>query len=833
MTETTIPDPHAPLRGLRVLEWSRSIAAAYAARLLADAGAVVAKVEPPEGDPVRRVGPFPHDQPHPERSGLHAYLNRGKRSVVLDTDAAAGHDALRRLTAAADVLVHDQVALAESVLGLSAQELRAASPRLVVTSVTPFGERGPRARWRADDLIVVASSDLAFATPGIPDYVQDPEAEPPLRPDANVGEYVGGLMGAVGTMVALLDRDRSGAGDHVEVAQQEALAGMLNWDLAMYSYGDIILGRYPARMLHAPNHYMPIADGWAVIVAFLDAHWQALVDLMGTPEWASDPRFATGAGRGGHWDELEALLLGWLLDQPGRRLLEQCQGRGIPCAPALSVPEAVDSPQVAARQFLVPSGLPGDEHGRLPGDVVVVNRARRPAAVGAPALDADSAAVVAEWLAGPAGASAPARSPGRVALGDLVARGEEARHDEASAPPLAGLRVVDFGQIVAIPLAGQWLAFLGAEVILIESRGRLPSRNFAPYAGGEPSPDTCGIFNHINRSKRACTLNVRTPEGVELAKRLIATADIVIENFSPGTMEKLGLGYDTLRAVKPDLIMVSLSACGSTGPWRGFSALHSGVISLSGLAAVTGYAGGHPRIVGSILPDPIAASYCVLATLQALYRRSRTGQGQYIEVAMTETLQSFMAEHILAYTMLGREPQRIGNRHRQKAPHGIYRGLGEDRWVAISVASEDEWAALCRVVGRPDLAADPRFADAAARRAHADALDGQITAWTRTLPPEEAASRLQAAGVAATLVYNARDVLADAHMRERGFIVADEHPKAGRRPMPGRPWHFARVALPPLRHTPLLGQDNDYVFRELLGLPAHEVRRLEEARVIY
>ncbi|MBI4505012.1 MAG: CoA transferase, partial [Chloroflexi bacterium] len=410
MTGSTIPHPHAPLRGLRVLEWSRSIAAAYTARLLADAGAVVAKVEPPDGDPARRAGPFPHDQPHPERSGLHAYLNRGKRSVVLDTDAAGGHDALRRLAAAADILVHDQVALAESALGLGAHELRAASPRLVVTSVTPFGERGPRARWRADDLIVVASSDLAFATPGIPDSVQDAETEPPLRPDANVGEYVGGLMGAVGTMAALLHRDRSGTGDHVEVAQQEALAAMLNWDLAMYSYGDIILGRYPARMLHAPNHYMPIADGWAVIVAFLDAHWQALVDLIGTPEWTTDPRFATGAGRGEHWDELEPLLLGWLLDQPGHRLLEQCQGRGIPCAPALSVPEAVDSPQVAAREFLVPSGLPNDTRGRLPGDVVVVDRQRRPTVVGAPALGADTAAVLAEWLSESAATSPSPRA---------------------------------------------------------------------------------------------------------------------------------------------------------------------------------------------------------------------------------------------------------------------------------------------------------------------------------------------------------------------------------------------------------------------------------------
>lgn len=392
--------------------------------------------------------------------------------------------------------------------------------------------------------------------------------------------------------------------------------------------------------------------------------------------------------------------------------------------------------------------------------------------------------------------------------------------------------MIDFGQIVAMPMVGQWLAFLGAEVILVETRAHLPSRGFAPFAG-EPSLETSAVFNHVNRAKRSCTLNVRTPEGLALAKRLIATADVVLENFSPGTMEKLGLGYEDLRAVKPDLIMVSLSACGSTGPWRSFSALHSGVIALSGMAAVTGYEDGHPRLVGALLPDPTAAAYCALGLLQALYYRQRTGSGQHVEVAMTETLQSLLPEAILEYTMLGREAPRVGNRHPWKAPHGIYRARGDDRWLAISVSTEAEWQALCQVMGQPELAGDPRFGDAAGRRAHAAALDPLITAWSRALPPEEAAERLQQAGVAASLVYDARDVLEDEHLRERGFIHEDRHPSAGAHPMPAAPWRFR--ALPPLvyGHAPLLGADNDYVFGGLLGLAEAEMRRLEAARVIY
>jgi crotonobetainyl-CoA:carnitine CoA-transferase CaiB-like acyl-CoA transferase len=298
-------------------------------------------------------------------------------------------------------------------------------------------------------------------------------------------------------------------------------------------------------------------------------------------------------------------------------------------------------------------------------------------------------------------------------------------------------------------------------------------------------------------------------------------------------MEKLGLGYETLRQIKPDLIMMSLSACGSTGPWRNFSALHSGVICLSGLAAVTGYEDGHPRIVGAILPDPVAATYSTLGILQALYHRNRTGRGQHIEVAMTETLQSLIPEAILEYTLLGREPERIGNRHPWKAPHGIYRAQGDDRWLAISVETDAEWRTLCQVMDRPGLADDPRFADPAGRRSNGAALDAIVADWSRAQVAEDTAERLQQAGVPATLVYNSRDVLTDSHLIERGFIVEDDHPRAGRRPMPGAPWFFQEMPPITYHHAPLVGQDNEYVFGEILGLDAEQVRELEAAKVIY
>ncbi|MBI3968699.1 MAG: CoA transferase [Chloroflexi bacterium] len=906
-----------PLAGVRVLEWGDFAAVPFAARLLADAGAEVVKVESPSGDSARRAGPFPGDQPDPDRSGLFTYLNRGKRAVTLDLATDPGVNRLRRLLEGADVFLHERPSLVESPLGVDGTALRKVNPRLVVVSLTPFGERGPRSRDRADDLVISSASGITHATPGYPDYAQDLDEEPPLRPNANIAELTSGLVAATGAMLALHQRDHTGVGLDVEISKQEALISMLLWDLGLYTFGGLILGRRRIRGRQAPNHYLPVADGWAAIVAYRDYHWQTLVELMGSPEWAADPRFASPLARGEHWDDLEPLLLSWLLDQPKRAILDRVQSRGIPSAPALTIREAIENENTVARQFLVPSGIPGDTQGRLPSDVYVVDGLRRETAASAPRLASDDGGwktederrstehgrrtldVGGDW-ADTGNESAPvaqsdhvsvARSPSEPRADTRARADTRVRADTRSAPtgspprlhsvlrtqhsvlPLSGIRIVDFGQIVAMPLAGQWLAMLGAEVILVESRTTgLPSRAFAPFKG-EPKHETSNIFNQVNRNKRSCTLNIRTAQGADLARRLIATADVVLENFSPGTLEKLGLGYESLREAKPDLIMVSLSACGSDGPWRNFAALHSGIIALSGLSAVTGYEGGHPRIIGAILPDPIAATYCALAVLQALYVRRRTGQGQDVELAMTETIQSMLPEVILEYTMLGREPEQIGNRHPFKAPHGIYRTRGEDRWVAISVATDAEWRGLCRVVweltaeggrttdgvtgrrgdgGRAGERAggtggevrlggdragtpldDPRFATLADRLAHVAALDAAIGAWTMGQEAPTVAAALQRAGVAATVVFNARDILEDAHLAERGFIVTDEHPLAGPIPMTSIPWQLH--GLPPLdlRHAPVLGADNGYVLGEILGLTPEEIAQLESAGVVH
>lgn len=399
--------------------------------------------------------------------------------------------------------------------------------------------------------------------------------------------------------------------------------------------------------------------------------------------------------------------------------------------------------------------------------------------------------------------------------------------------PLEGIRVIDFGQAVATPFATQWMALMGAEVIFVESHNRLFNRSWPAFADDVPGLNRSGLFNLLHMNKLSCTLNLRTDEGREIVRSLVGISDIVAENYSTGTMEKLGLGYRDLVRLRPDIIVLSVSALGRSGPMKDFVGFHSAVLMFSGLAAITGYPNGHPRIMGSVFPDPISGMYGVFAALGALYRRSRTGQGEYVEVAMTEAMMTLMPEAIIEHTLNGREPQRVGNGHRFKAPHGVYRCRGEDAWIAISIDSDDQWNALCDVAGHREWGHDPRFASSPARWRHRDELDSLLQGWTRDHAPRDLMRLLQSREVPAGPSLNTADLLTDPHLRERGFIVEVDHPEVGARPTATVPWKITDVPPVEHRHAPLMGQHNHYVLCELLGLPAKRVELLTKDGIIH
>jgi crotonobetainyl-CoA:carnitine CoA-transferase CaiB-like acyl-CoA transferase len=385
--------------------------------------------------------------------------------------------------------------------------------------------------------------------------------------------------------------------------------------------------------------------------------------------------------------------------------------------------------------------------------------------------------------------------------------------------PLYSYRILDLTTAWAGAYATRLLADMGGEVIKVEA-----------VKNGDRSRSD--MFIHTNRNKYACALELAQPRGRELFLRLVALSDIVVEDSRPQVLEGLGLSYDVLRSTRADTILISLSSHGGSGPERDLVANSSDIEGLAGLTAISGYLGGGPQRTGVSYGDPVAGTAAAAAAALALWHRRRTGEGQHVDVAGWETMIGLIGEYVVGYSMSGRLPQPMGNRHSSMAPHGCYPCAGDDQWVTIAVEDDEQFAALCRVIDRPELAADPRFADVVSRYRNQDELDGILAAWTRGLTPEVVTEALQVAGVAAAPVLGVPALFDDAHLRVRGFWESVSHPEAGTWDVDGVPWRLSRSPAHIRLPAPRFAEHNDYVLRGLLGLSEEEVRELAAAGVI-
>lgn len=402
-----------------------------------------------------------------------------------------------------------------------------------------------------------------------------------------------------------------------------------------------------------------------------------------------------------------------------------------------------------------------------------------------------------------------------------------------SRPPLHGIRVADFCWAWAGPYGALQLAHLGAEVIRIESTTRMcPSRQIPPWAENERGINRAGYFNQYNQGKRSITLNLKKPEGIAIAKKLVAKSDIVVENFASGVMDKMGLGYEVLRAIKPDIIMASLSGYGATGPEKDYVSYGPPQVALSGMSSLTGYVGGPPMQAGFSYGDPNGGVHGTFAILCALIHRKQTGEGQYIDLSQREACAMLLPEGLMDFVMNGTQPPRGGNRDPYLAPHGVFRCKGEDRWVSIAVRNEDEWKRFCAAIGQDNLATDPRFSTLAARKEYEDALEQIINAWTQRRSAEEVTQCLQQVGIAAYPSLDGRDMLANPHVAARGFFVELEHPEVGKRRHLGIPWRMSQTPCEIRRPAPCLGQDTDYVLKDILGLDQGQIASLREQEAL-
>jgi benzylsuccinate CoA-transferase BbsF subunit len=400
---------------------------------------------------------------------------------------------------------------------------------------------------------------------------------------------------------------------------------------------------------------------------------------------------------------------------------------------------------------------------------------------------------------------------------------------------LSGLKVVEFAVFAAGPVVSKHMANCGAEVIRVESHANPDGfrTHYPPFAGNQPGLDRSGCFAVFNDGKLGVTLNLKTPEGVDLAKRLVARADVVVENFTPGTVDRLGLGYEALRAVKPDLVMLSSCNMGSTGPYARHPGFGSMLSSLGGFTHLTGYEGEIPLLNYGPYIDFIGAGYGLIAVMAALDHRLRTGEGQHIDLSQYETGLQFVAPALLDYSANGHLPDREGNRSAHMAPQGAFPCRGEDAWCTISVTSDADWLALRRAIGDPGWAADSRYATLLGRKAHEAEIEARLAEWTREHTPREVMETLQAAGVPAAVVNTMADLYSDPQLAYRHYWMEIPHRELG-------PFHyeaggFALTDTPvePNLPSPCLGEHNHHVFCDLLGLPDADFAELQERKVIF
>ena len=731
------------LAGLRVVEIAAGLAVAYCGQLLAQCGAEVVRIEPAEGDSIRRQGPFPGDAADIERGGMQRVLNGGKRSVAADVASTDGAELASQLIAESDLLLSSHQI--EAALPLADPRAFAQRfPGVLYVSISPFGATGPYAGYRADSHVIEALAGFSYVT-GNPD-------REPLSMGVELADYFAGINGFSAALAALLEGGRS----FVDVSALEALALADDHTLAVYAVTGAVRRRYYSRVLIAyPMDLLPCKDG---SIAFVPGHGDfatGVSELIERPELASHPVFESPRERVLRWREFDAFVRPWLDAHTADEVLERARRLRLAFGPVLEARELLADAHLEERGFFqTPSG--GERTIGPPFQLSAT-----PLRVGAPPGIGEHDA--APW-------SAPR---------------EEGEQSRAGSSFFEGLRVIDLSHVWAGPQVGRTLADLGADVVKVE-RSDPPETIRGGFVAGN---DTSGEY--WNRSpyflarhagKRAIALDLASEHGQELLHRLLEDADVLIENFTPRVLRKFGLDYGSLRERYPRLVMVSVCGFGQYGPRANDPALGQTIEPASGISVVTGYLGQPPIKAGNTLGDALSGMHGAAGVLAALRARERSGRGQHIDVSMQEVLLQLTAPQIMDALLNGRVHATAGNR-RPGQVRGTYRCRGDDDWVAVSARDDREWAALCGAIGRADLASEERFANAAARDAAHDEIDELLAEWASGATKFEVMAALQGAGVPAGAVLHADEIFANEQLAARRFFSPTEIPEFGEIPL--------------------------------------------------
>jgi crotonobetainyl-CoA:carnitine CoA-transferase CaiB-like acyl-CoA transferase len=803
------------LQGVKVVELATMISGPYCGKLLADMGAEVIKVEPPEGDPARQVGPFPNDEPHPERSGLFLYNNTSKRGMMLDLDDPAGLEKFQNLIEWADILIENISPTYLSDRGLAWENLKALNPRLIYTSIYPYGRTGPRALQKADELTIIHAGGLGFTLPGR----QVDVSRAPVKLGGSQVGYWGAATAALATMATLLGQRETGVGQQIDISLQEVILATVQINITSVRYinGSWIGSRVPTSPPGTGR--METKDGYVLLTAMDDRHFLAFRKLLGDPEYIAGKEWESRLYRYDNLKKVAPQLSQSMLNYEKHDLHFKAGKMGIPVGPINTIEDVMKSEQYAVREYFTEVEHPEAGAYKYPGWPYIMKasppRVSRPAPLLAQHND--------EILNDPEimGSSVKASAP---------------KAGQAAKLPLAGIRILEFCQMWAGPYATQLLGGLGAEIIRVESHNRLDAmrRGVTQKINDTKmrlvSPNQNIGFSCLNMSKKDVTIDMARPEGLELVKKLVAISDVVFDNYRAGAMDKLGMGYDELKKIKPDIIAMSSSGRGQQEPerdFKGYAMIHQ---SIGGGAYLNGYPDDAPISSGGDV-DLINAIAAAEAMLAAVYHHRQTGEGQFIDFSQSEFVSSALGEYFLEYQMTGRIPERMANAHPVYAPHNVYKTWGLDRWVALEVHSDEEFAVLARVIERPELAKDPKFATMRARKQNEAELDAIIQEWTSQQERDHAEETLIEAGLMASMSKNGRDLYQDEQLRARNAFQTIQHPEMEDMEMVRAPW-LIDGEVTPFTRAPLLGEHNDYVFKELLNLGDDQISDLLEKAII-
>lgn len=779
------------LSHLRIVEIGSAAAASYCARLFADFGATVQKIEPPQGDPLRRSAPFtPKGQ-----SAWFAFLNFNKSSVALDPDDANASLRLTELIGSCDILIDGRDIDDADCPAFDLAALKQGHPGLIHVEASWFGHDGPYAKFEATDSTIRALTGLV--------KLVGPAEGPPIHaPDFQTGIFAG-LWGFISAASSVLGRMRDGRGRTSALSIFESSIAVTEYIMfESFARGDIMRRIGVNRFWPTfPVGIYATRQGWLGVTTVTPAQWRAFCEMLGLHELRDDATLFLGVDRLQHMEEIERQFIPKLKQRTAEEWFAEGLKRKIPIVPVPDIGDLIADAEKQSRGAIVPIAL-GEETGFTAGSMqrLTGTPPRRGGAV--PAIGEQQPFVV----AGPGKAGTHAIEP---------------RPHDPQRLPLEGIRVVDFSMGWAGPICTRTLADLGADVIKIEAiqypdwwRGvdRRPAYVL------EQMYEKTVRYCIMNRNKRGITLDLTRPQGLKLAKQLLADADLVVDNYSVEVLPKLGLGYEVLSKINPKLVMMSMSAFGSESVFRDCRAYGSTLEQGSGLPSVVGDENGPPVMSHTAFGDAVGGLNGCAAVLIALIHAKLTGKGQFIDLAQIECMMPFAAPWIVAHSIDGNKPVKFGSRHPDFVPHGCFPCAGSDNWIVVAVSSDAMWPKLCKVVGRADWAADEAFRSAAGRRRIESEIEAAIASWTSTRAPDDAMKELQDAGVASGVARLPIELLKDPQLHARGFIQEIDRAFIGRHPQPSMPFRETDRPFTIRSAPPTLGEHNREILAGLLGL---------------